>query len=658
MPHSSTTTDSRLLWSPTPEQVQQSRMARFMQLVNDRFGLSMTQYSELHAWSVAHLSDFWAMMWEYAEIRASVPYQQVVDDPPVMPGTKWFSGARLNFAENLLRYRDDREALVFRGENGNRYSLSYAELYALVAKLAQAFKKFGVEKGDRVAGYVANTPETVAAMLATTSLGAIWTSCSPDFGEHGALDRFGQTRPKLLFAYNGYHYNGKTLSRLPQIAYLSKELDSVEHTIVVPFVEGAGDLSDIPNAVNLPDLLAEQDATEIDFVQTEADHPVYILYSSGTTGVPKCITHGAIGTLLQHYKELALHTDLDREDSIFYFTTCGWMMWNWLVSSLMIGSRVVQFDGSPFYPGPEVLWELAEQENVSVFGTSAKYLSALEDSGLKPGERFDLSKVNAILSTGSPLSLESFRYVYRDIKKDVRLSSIAGGTDIISCFMLGNPMLPVYEEEIQCLGLGMKVEALNDDGVPVIGEKGELVCSAPAPSMPIYFWNDENGSKYHEAYFSVYPNRWRHGDYLRVSEHGGVVMLGRSDATLNPGGVRIGTAEIYKPVDQIPEIIDSLVVGQKWDNDERVVLFVKLAEGSELDDALIKKIKTTIRQKASPRHVPAKIVAVQDIPYTRTGKKVEMAVRKVIHRDEVKNLTALANPDVLKYYKDLDELKS
>ncbi|RJO67261.1 MAG: acetoacetate--CoA ligase [Myxococcales bacterium] len=645
------------LWTPSPEYAQNSRMAKFLHFINKREKTKFSTYEDLYRWSVSSIDRFWAAIWDFGEIRFSKPYEKVVEDLSVMPGTKWFPGARLNFAENLLRYRDDREALIFRGETSRRYVMTYAELYSTVARLAAALKKMGVRKGDRVAGYVANIPETVAAMLAVTSLGAVWSSCSPDFGWTAARDRFGQIRPKVLFGVDGYFYNGKTFKRLDQLQALVREIDSIEKVVVVPFTDPNPDLSSVPKAVSYKTLLEEETAQEIEFVQTEADHPVYVLYSSGTTAVPKCITHGAVGTLLQHFKELALHTDVSRETSICYFTTCGWMMWNWMASSLMLGARIVLFDGSPFAPGPEVLWKIAEQEKLTVFGTSAKYLASLEEAGLKPKEKFDLSPLKVICSTGSPLSPESFRYVYRDIKSDVQLSSIAGGTDIVSCFMLGNPLLPVYEEEIQCIGLGMKVEALDENGKPVIGERGELVCSAPAPSMPIYFWNDPNMEKYQGAYFMAYPGKWRHGDYIVIARHGGVVMLGRSDATLNPGGVRIGTAEIYNPVGKLPEIADSLVVGQKWNNDERVVLFVKLAEGVTFDEALAKKIKDAIRTNASPRHVPAKIIPVTDIPYTRTGKKVELAVRKILNGEEVTNRSALANPNVLDIYKNIPELK-
>jgi len=633
-------------------------MTRFMDFVNKKYGQNFAVYNELYNWSIENPPDFWATMWEYGGIRASRPYEQVVVNFDDMLGSKWFVGAELNFAENLLRFRDDRVALVFKGEAMKEpVRLTYAALYDHVARLAKALREMGVTVGDRVAGFMPNMIETVIAMLAAASIGAIWTSCSPDFGIKGVFDRFGQIQPKVLFTANGYSYNGKTLDSLERVAGILKEISSIERVVVVPYTEQEPDLSVVPKAVLFKDFLAPEDGLEIEFTQLPFDHPLYIMYSSGTTGIPKCIVHGAGGTLIQHLKELLLHTDLKREDIIFYFTTCGWMMWNWLVSSLAVGATLVLFDGSPFYPGAEVLWKLAQDEGVTVFGTSAKYLEAVEKAGVKPGESYDLSKLKAILSTGSPLSTESFEFVYRDIKQDVCLSSISGGTDIISCFALGNPIGPVYSGELQCRGLGMKVESLDLAGKPLHNQKGELVCSASFPSMPIYFWNDPENKKYKDAYFDVYPNIWRHGDYVEITETGGVIIYGRSDATLNPGGVRIGTAEIYRQVATLPEVLDSIVVGQNWENDVRVILFVKLAEGEELTGELTKKIKTTIRDNATPRHVPAKIIAVKDIPYTLSGKKVEMAVRNVIHNEPVLNRDALANPEALDLFKNLPELQ-
>ncbi|MHB1126903.1 MAG: acetoacetate--CoA ligase, partial [Bacillota bacterium] len=534
-----------------------------------------------------------------------------------------------------------------------------AELYENVARLAYSLRQAGVKDGDRVAGLMPNMPETIVAMLATTSIGAIWSSCSPDFGFNGIMDRFGQINPKILFAASGYSYNGKNFNSIELASRLKREIPSIEKVVIVPYIGSLEGLDEIPGAIDYAEFLSPRSGLEIDFAQLPFDHPVYILYSSGTTGVPKCIVHGAGGTLIQHLKELILHTDLRREDRIIYFTTCGWMMWNWLVSSLAVGATVALFDGSPFYPDPGTLFKFVEDERITVFGTSAKYLASIEKAGLKPGGSYDLSSLKAILSTGSPLGAESFEYVYQEIKKDLCLSSISGGTDIISCFALGNPTGPVYTGELQCRGLGMKVEAFDETGNPVYDQKGELVCTVPFPSMPVGFWNDPGNKKYKNAYFETYPGVWRHGDYIEiVSETGGVIIYGRSDATLNPGGVRIGTAEIYRQVETLPEILDSIVVGQDWDSDVWVILFVKLVEGMKINDELVKKIKAVIKENASPRHVPAKIIQVADIPYTVNGKKVELAVRKVIHNEPVLNKDALANPEALELFWDLPELKS
>jgi acetoacetyl-CoA synthetase len=646
---------SELLWQPSEERKQQTNIYAFMQHVNRRHGEDFASYDDLYRWSIEDSPAFWAALWDYADVIRSQPYDQVVDDIHKMPGARWFEGAKLNFAENLLRYRDDHVALSFRGEGRPTVDMTYAQLYDQVARLASALRAIGIGAGDRVAGFMPNMSETVVAMLAATSIGAIWSSCSPDFGIKGVLDRFGQIEPRVLFTANGYSYNGKQFDSLQRIGEILKELPSIEQVIVVPYTDENPDLGRVPHGVLFGDFLATE-VEEIQFEQVPANHPLYIMYSSGTTGVPKCIVHGVVGTLLQHIKELKLHTDVKREDTIFYFTTCGWMMWNWLVSSLALGARVLLYDGNPFYPDASAMWQMAEQERISIFGTSASYLAALEKAGVKPGKSFDLTPLKAVLSTGSPLSVESFEFVYRDIKKDLCLSSISGGTDIISCFALGNPMGPVYAGELQVRGLGMKVEAYDEEGKSVVGEQGELVCTLAAPSMPIYFWNDPDNQKYHDAYFDVYPGVWRHGDWIEITEHGGVIIYGRSDATLKPSGVRIGTAEIYRQVELIPEVMDSLVVGQDWDNDVRIILFLKLRAGIELSDELVKRIKTTIRQNASPRHVPAKIIAVDDIPYTISGKKVELAVRKIIHGQEVKNKDALANPESLDLYLDLAEL--
>ena len=645
------------LWTPSPEWVKQTNMYRFMNRINERYSKDFSSYQELYAWSVENISDFWAEMWDYTGIVHSKGFDEVVDDPAKLPGAKWFSGARLNFAENLLRFRDERTAIVFQGEGMEPRSLTYAELYREVARVAASLKKLGIRPQDRVVGYMPNMPETIIAMLAATSLGATWSSCSPDFGIKGVLDRFGQIQPRVLFTANGYSFKGKQIDSISRMEQVLTEIPSVEQVVVVPYTESKPDISGLRNAVFYEDFKSPEPEPEMDFVQLPFEHPHYIMYSSGTTGLPKCMVQSAGGVLINHLKELMLHTDLSREDSIFYFTTCGWMMWNWLVSSLGVGATVVLFDGNPFYPGPEALWKMAEEQSISVFGTSAGYLGAQQNVGMKPGTDYNLGSLKAILSTGSPLPTEGFKYVYREIKEDLLLASISGGTDINGCFALGNPMLPVYAGELQCRGLGMKVFAYDDNGQPVYNEKGELVCTAPAPSMPIYFWNDPDGQKYHDAYFNVFPGVWRHGDFIEINDRGGVVIYGRSDATLNPGGVRIGTAEIYRQVDLLDEVEDSLVIGQEWGDDQRVLLFVKMNPGYELTDELQQKIKKNIRENATPRHVPAKIIETPDIPYTLNMKKVEMAVKKVVHNQPVKNKDALRNPESLDFFQDLPELK-
>ncbi|RLB71572.1 MAG: acetoacetate--CoA ligase [Deltaproteobacteria bacterium] len=646
------------LWKPSAERIANANLTRFMKYLGEQKGQSFSNYDDLYQWSVTERADFWESVWDFGGIIASRPYDEVLVDGDKMPGSKWFPGARLNFAENLLRYRDEQTALVFKGEQQEAARITYAELYDRVARLAKSLRAMGVTVGDRVSGFVPNMMETVIAMLATTSIGAIWSSCSPDFGIKGVLDRFGQIEPKVVFTANGYAYNGKTFDSLQRVSDILNSLPSVEKVVVIPYTESRPDISMIKNSIMFDDFLAAEDNLEIEFEQLPFDHPLYIMYSSGTTGVPKCIVHGAGGTLIQHLKEHILHVDLKREDKLFYFTTCGWMMWNWLVSGLAVGATLILFDGSPFYPDGGATFKLAEDEKITVFGTSAKFLASVQQAGIKPGREYDLSAIKTICSTGSPLSAESFEFVYREIKEDLDLASISGGTDIISCFALGNPILPVYSEELQCRGLGMKVEAFDDEGKPVINEQGELVCTASFPSMPIYFWNDPDNQKYLDAYFRRYPNIWCHGDYIKITETGGVIFYGRSDATLNPGGVRIGTAEIYRQVETIPEVKDSVVIGQNWDNDVRVILFVVLNEGVELTEELEKKIKTTIRKNTTPRHVPAKIIPVADIPYTISGKKVELAVRKVVEGREVANKDALANPQALDCFKDLPQLQS
>ena len=648
---------SKLLWEPSEEQIKTSNMYRFMQVVNDKYNQAFNDYASLYDWSIEKIPDFWATLWEFADIIAAKPYDQVIDDGSKMPGARWFSGARLNFAENLLRYRDNRSALIFKGEAQESIKITYAELYDEVARLAKSLREAGVQTDDRVVGFMPNMPAAIIAMLAATSIGATWSSCSPDFGIKGVLDRFGQIKPKVLFTADGYSFKGKNVDSLERIANILKELPSIEKVVVVPYTEQKADISGIPNAVHYNDFKSSESNLDIEFEQLPFDHPLYIMYSSGTTGLPKCMVQSTGGILIHHLKELMLHTDLKREDTIFYFTTCGWMMWNWLTSSLAVGATLVLFDGNPFHPHPGALWEMAQEEKITVFGTSAGYIAALQNSGVKPGESYDLSKLRAVLSTGSPLSVEGFEFIYNEVKSDLQLASIAGGTDLNGCFALGNPMGPVYAGELQCRGLAMDVRAFDESGNELINREGELVCCKPFPSMPIYFWDDPDGSKYHSAYFDVFANIWRHGDFVTVTDRGGVVMLGRSDATLNPGGVRIGTAEIYRQLEQMEAIEDSVVIGQNWKNDIRVILFVKLAPGYELTDDLKNKIKQTIRTNASPRHVPAKILSTPEVPYTLNMKKVELAVKKIIEGQPVLNRDALGNPEALDYYADLAELQ-
>ena len=651
------TNRAKLLWKPSEERIKSTNMYRFMGFINEKYNQHFTQYGRLYQWSIDDIPDFWASMWDFAEINASEPFHQVIDDVTKMPVAKWFSGARLNFAENLLRYRDDQVALIFKGENQNTRKMTYAELYDEVARVAKSLKEAGVQVGDRVVGFMPNMPETIIAMLAATSVGATWSSCSPDFGIQGVLDRFSQIKPKILFTANGYSYKGKCFDSLERISNILKELPTIEKAVVVPYTEQDPDISGVRNGMHYRDFRSAEPNLEIDFVQLPFDHPLYIMYSSGTTGLPKCMVQSAGGILIHHLKELILHTDLKREDTIFYSTTCGWMMWNWLTSSLAVGATIVLFDGNPFHPGPGALWKLAQDEKITIFGTSAGYIAALQNARVKPGKEFDLTPLKALLSTGSPLSVEQFEYIYKEIKEDLQLASISGGTDINGCFALGNPMGPVYAGELQCRGLAMKVEAFDENGKSIVNEQGELVCTAPFPSMPIYFWDDPDSKKYHAAYFDVYPNVWKHGDFIEINDRGGVIIYGRSDATLLPGGVRIGTAEIYRQVEQLEEIEDSLAVGQNWKNDIRVILFVQLAKGFNLTEDLKNKIKRTLRKNASPRHVPAKIIAVPDIPYTLNMKKVEIAVKKVIHGEAVVNKDALRNPEVIDYYANLRELQ-
>ncbi len=653
---------SDTVWTPSPQAIAQSQISRFIQFVNAEHGLTLRNDRELYDWSVKELATFWHDMWRFAGIRASRQPEVILQDGDKMPGAKWFVGARLNYAENLLSRRDDALALVFQGEDKVNLSLTHTELYDQVARLAATLRRMGVGEGDRVAGFMPNMPQTVIAMLATASLGAIWSSCSPDFGIQGVLDRFGQIAPKVLFTADGYYYSGKQIDSLERVGSILAQLPSVEKVVVVPYTQSEPDLGKLGESsgrgVVWNDFLAAEQGLDIVFTQVAFDHPLFIMYSSGTTGVPKCIVHSVGGTLLQHVKEHILHGDLTRDDRIFYYTTCGWMMWNWLVSALAIGATVLLYDGSPFHPGPRVLWEFAANTKATTFGTSAKYLSALEKTSYRPIDKVDLSALTAVLSTGSPLLPESYDFVYRHIKADIRLSSISGGTDIISCFILGNPCKPVVRGELQQRGYGMAVDIFNDDGKSVRQEKGELVCTRPFPSMPIGFWNDADGSKYHAAYFERFDNIWCHGDYAELTAHDGIVIYGRSDTVLNPGGVRIGTAEIYRQVETFAEIAESMAVGQDWQGDVRVLLFVRMQPGFTLTDELIKRLKDQIKLGATPRHVPAKIIAVADIPRTISGKIVELAVRNVIHGMPVKNKDALANPEALQLFENLAELQS
>jgi acetoacetyl-CoA synthetase len=648
---------AKMLWKPSEARIKNSHMYRFMNFVNKKYRKNFAEYAPLYEWSVESIRDFWAAMWEFAEIKASKPYDEVVDNPKKMPGVKWFSGARLNFAENLLRYRDDHVAVIFQGEDHETRKLTYAELYDEVARLAEPLRELGVKPGDRVVGFVPNMPEAIIAMLAATSAGATWSSCSPDFGIKGVLDRFGQIKPKVLFTANGYWFKGKNLDSVERISNILKELPSIEKVVVVPYTEKEPDIRSVPNAVHYRDFRSSKPNLKIKFEQLPFEHPHYIMYSSGTTGLPKCMVQGAGGVLINQMKELLLHSDLKREDTIFYFTTCGWMMWNWLTCGLAVGATLMLYDGNPFHPDPGALWKMAQDHRITHFGTSAGYIAALMTAGVKPGKEYDLGPLKTVLSTGSPLSVEGFEFIYDHVKADIQLASISGGSDINGCFAAGNPMGPVYAGELQCRCLGMKVEAFDETGKALRNQQGELVCVAAAPPMPIYFWDDPNGEKYHNAYFDVYPGIWRHGDFIEISDRGGVVIYGRSDATLNPGGVRIGTAEIYRQVEQMPEIEDSLVVGQNWKGDVRVILFVKLAAGQKLTGDVKKKINATLRANASPRHVPAKIIAVPDVPYTLNMKKVELAVKKVIQGQAVLNKDALRNPEVLDFYANIKELK-
>ncbi len=639
--------ENSILWQPGDERVKASAMYRFMR---ER---GFDNYDDLYDWSITELSAFWQAVCDFCDVHFDTSAENILARPDNIMDAGWFAGSRLNFAQHLLRHEGDRAALIFCGEDGARSELSWDELRLAVAEVAQGLRNSGVTKGDRVAAYLPNCPEAIIAMLAAASIGAVWSSCSPDFGVNGVVDRFGQIEPKVLVATNGYHYNNKRIDCLPVVRDIVAAIPGLEITVIVAFLDD--------NAPVLTDAFVDwQDfrvtGADLTFDAVEFNHPLVVMYSSGTTGVPKCIVHGQGGTLLKHVNELMLHTDINADDRLFYFTTCGWMMWNWLASGLVAGATLILYDGAPFADDGRTLWSMAERERITIFGTSAKYISALEKSGLRPIDDYDLSSVRTILSTGSPLAPESFDFVYDAIKKDVQLASIAGGTDLLGCFAAANPLLPVRRGELQCRGLGMAVEIFDEAGSPLLEQKGELVCTKPFPSTPVCFWNDPENARYHAAYFERFPGVWAHGDFAELKNTGGMIIHGRSDAVLNPGGVRIGTAEIYRQVEKLDDVVESIAIGQRWNDDVRVVLFVVLRSKVDLDDELQKRIRNVIREGATPRHVPAKIIAVVEIPRTKSGKIVELAVRSVVHGESVKNTDALANPEALAHFKDVPEL--
>lgn len=642
------------LWISSEEQKRRANLTRFTDFVNKKYGLRIDSYDELYEWSVVEIPDFWATVWDFLSIKASRRYDEVVDDLKRFPGARWFAGARLNFAKNLLRYRDDHTAFIFKGETQKPARMSYKELYYAVACLAKSLRDIGIKPGDRVVAYMPNMIETAIAMLAATSIGAVWSSCATDLGSSAVIERLGQIEPKVLFTVDGYYYKGRFFDSLANASEIVRGTPSLEKVVVARYTKARSDISRIPNAVYYDQFVATERALEIEFEQLPFNHPVVIMFSSGTTGKPKCMVQGAGGLLINHLKELVIQSDLKREDTIFYITTCSWMMWNWLLSSLGAGATVVLYDGNPNYPDAGAMWKLIQAEKITIFGTSASYINYLKSEGIKPGRDYDLSSLRQISQTGSPLSAEGFEYVYEAIKKDLHFNSISGGTDINGCFCIGSPTVPVYAGQLQKRALGMKVKCYDEQGKAVFDQMGELVCEAPSPSMPLYFWNDLDNRKYKDAYFSFYPNVWRHGDYITIhSDTKGVTFFGRSDAVLKPSGVRIGTAEIYNEMEKIEGITDSLAVGQDWQGDQRIILFVKLAQGYTLTDESRDEIRRTLREKASPRHVPAKIIAVPDIPYTLNMKKVELAVTNIIHGRSVTNRDALMNPQSLDYYESI-----
>jgi acetoacetyl-CoA synthetase len=647
---------SQPLWTPSPERIEQTNVTSLINKINADWDVSLTDSEHLHQFSVTEMEKFWRSLIEYAELNGETWTGPELVDRNKLPGAKWFPEARFNYAENILKRRDDADAFVFWGENKVKRRMSFKTLYDQVSSISQALKGMGVGPGDKVAGYLPNLPETIIATLAAASLGAAWSSCSPDFGAQGVLDRFSQIKPKVVFCANGYHYNGKTHDSLGKVEEIVIQLPSVEHVVVIEYLDGAPDLSGLKNAQHWGDVIANHAPNEIEFAQLPFDQPLYIMFSSGTTGAPKCIIHSAGGSLLKHASEHLLHCNMKRDDRIFFFSTCGWMMWNWLVSSLAWGATVLLYDGSPFYPSPKILFDYVDAENMTLFGTSAKFIDALSKNGVRPMDTHDLGSVKIMCSTGSTLAPEGFDYVYGAIKKNVHLVSFTGGTDIMGCFMSGDPTKPVWRGELQQAVYGMDVDVFDDNGKSIQGEKGELVCKQPFPTVPLGFLGDPDGSRYHDAYFAVYDNIWCQGDFVEHTEHGGYIMFGRSDATLNPGGVRIGTAEIYRQVERLDEVKESIVIGQSWDNDVRVVLFVVLSAELTLDDKLTKKIQNQVRANCTPRHVPAKILQVEDIPRTKSGKITELAVRDVVHGRVVKNVEALANPEALAFYEERVEL--